>query len=50
MNDLGAISRIFKNHQVVSIQADGAMFFMLVEQILHDVNDTEVSMMTPFGE
>ena len=29
----------------MSIQTDGVMFFELVEQILHDVDETKVSMM-----
>ena len=50
MNNLGHISRIFKNHLIVSIQTDGAMFSVLVKQILHDVDDTETFVMAIFGE
>ena len=50
MNNLGPISWIFENHQIVSIQTDGAMVFVLVKQILHNVDDTEIPVMTCFGE
>ena len=50
MNNLRPISRIFKNHQIVSIQIDGAMFVVLVKQILHDVDDTEIFVMASFVE
>ena len=41
MNDLGSISRIFKKLPS-NEQTDGAVFFMLIKQILHDVNDDHV--------
>ena len=34
----------------MTIQADPAVFFSVVEQVLNDVYDTEVSVATPFGE
>jgi len=34
----------------MTIQADRAVFFSVVEQVLNDVYDTEVSVVTPFGE
>ena len=50
MNKLWPISRILKNNQIVCIQSDDAMLFVLVKQILHDVDDTEIWVKTPFGE
>ena len=50
VNDLGPILGILKDHKIMSGQTDCAMFFVLVEQVLHDVNHTDVAMMTPFGE
>ena len=34
----------------MSIQTYGAVFFMLIKQILHDVNYAEVTMMPSFGK
>jgi len=41
---------VFKHHNVMTIQADCAVFFSVVEQVLNDVYHTEVSVVTPFGE
>ena len=50
MNNLGSISWIFKNHQVMGIQTNGAMFFLLIKQILHYVNNAQILMVTSFCE
>jgi len=34
----------------MTIQADRAVFFSVAEQVLNDVYDTEVSVVTPFGK
>ena len=49
MNDLRCVAGVFKHHNVMTIQADRAVF-SVVEQVLNDVCDTEVSVVTPFGE
>jgi len=38
------------HHNVMTIQADRAVLFSIVEQVLNDVYNTEVSVMTLFGE
>jgi len=50
MNDLRYVAGVFEHHNVMTIQADRAVFFSIVEQILNDVYHTEVSVVTPFGE
>jgi len=50
MNDLRCIAGVFQRHNVTTIQADRAVFFSIVEQVLIDVYDTEVSVVTLFGE
>ena len=50
MNNLWSISLIFESHQVVSIQTGVAMFSVLVKEILHNVDSTEVSVMAFFRE
>jgi hypothetical protein len=42
--DLGFISGILKQYQIVSIQTDGLMLGCSIEEILRDLNDTGVSM------
>jgi hypothetical protein len=42
--DLGFISGVLKQYQIMSIQTDGAMLGCSIEEILRDVNDTCVSM------
>ena len=50
MNDLQCVAGVFKHRNVMTIQADRAVFFSVVEQVLNDVYDTEVSVVAPFGE
>ena len=40
MNDLRCVAGVFKLHNVMTIQADRAVFFSVVEQVLNDVYDT----------
>jgi hypothetical protein len=42
--DLGFISVILKQYKIVSIQIDGPIEGCSIEDILHDVNDTGISM------
>jgi len=37
MNDLRCAAGVFKQNNVLTIQADRAMFFSVVEQVLNDV-------------
>ena len=50
MNDLRCVTGVSKRHNVMTIQADRAVFFSVAEQVLNDVYDTEVSVVTPFGK
>ena len=50
MNGLRDIAWVFKDNDVMAIQRNGSVFFVLIKQILNDVNDTTVVMMTSFRE
>jgi len=50
MNDFRCVVGVFKHHNVMTIQADRAVFFSVVEQVLNDIYDTKVSVVSPFGE
>jgi len=39
MNDLRCVAGVFNHHNVMTIQADRAVFFSVVEQVLNDVYD-----------
>ena len=50
MNNLRSVSGIFKQDDVVTVQADGPALFRLVEQVLHDVNHRQVAMVGSLGK
>ena len=50
VNNLANFSGILENHQVMHIQTDGAMLFVFVKEILNDIKDTDVAMVTTFGK
>ena len=50
MCDLRPVPGVLEHHQIVGIQANGAMILVSIEEVLYDVNDADVSMMNPFSE
>ena len=49
-HNLRHVSWILKYDHVVIVQADGPVILSLVKQILNDVHDTDVSLMTLLGK
>ena len=47
---LRRVTRILEHHHVLSVQADGATFLVFRKQVLHEIEDGCVTVMTLFGE
>ena len=45
-HDLRCVTRVFEDDQVMGIETYGSMVFSSMKQILNDVHDANVSMMT----
>jgi predicted transcriptional regulator len=45
-HDLRYVTRVFEDDQVMGIETYGSMVFSSMKQILNDVHDANVSMMT----
>ncbi len=45
-HDLRYVSRVFEDDHVMGIETYGSMVFSSMKQILNDVHDTDVSVMT----
>ena len=50
MNNLSRIARIFKQHQIMSVQADRSVLLAFVVEVLVDVDDAGVVVMRSFRE
>ena len=44
------IPRILEKDQVMTVQADASVAFALMKQILHNVNNTQISVMRSFSK
>ena len=50
MRYLRRVTRILEHHHILSVQADGATFLVFRKQVLHEIEDGCVTVMTLFGE
>jgi len=48
--NLQFIPRIFEENQIMTVKTDASTIFSLMEQVLYEINDTEIAMMRTSGK